>query len=101
MCLQACAGTCGPCAGDESLCYVAMSDGVRWCSDWAAAQVAEFLVDEDGRAPYGVDMRRPEHPPVASSRAGERCGQKRLSSETFFLKGGECVWLVVSVLQLA
>ena len=90
------------------------------------------MVDEDGRAPYGVDMRRPEHPPVASSRAGERCGQKRLSSETFFfegrrvrvagreraavglegglvrvalprlfIKGGECVWLVVSVLQLA
>ena len=22
--------------------------------------MAEFLVDEDGRAPYGVDMRRPE-----------------------------------------
>ena len=45
------------------------------------------MVDEDGRAPYGVDMRRPEHPPVASSRAGERCEQKRLSSETFFFEG--------------
>ena len=49
------------------------------------------MVDEDGRAPYGVDMRRPEHPPVASSRAGERCGQKRLSSETFFFFEGRRV----------
>ena len=46
---------------DDMLC----SDGAMVLGGviggWATAQVVEFLVDENGRSLYGIDVRRPEH----------------------------------------
>ena len=50
--------------------------------------MAEFLVDEDGRAPYGVDMRRPE----------QACSSPSSHPRGNFTEHGEICWKLMWVI---